>query len=104
MSGQTLNLKGRNPKTRDFFAKILKAADGSKPKIRGLPRIIPGERRAQDVAGNVIFDYRINILDSIMDMMEKYARNMEENVEERAQQLLEEKRKTDRLLYRLLPA
>jgi len=25
-------------------------------------------------------------------------------VEERAQQLLEEKRKTDRLLYRLLPA
>ena len=39
-----------------------------------------------------------------MDMMEKYARNMEENVEERAQQLLEEKRKTDRLLYRLLPA
>jgi len=50
------------------------------------------------------FDNRINILDSIMDMMEKYARNMEENVEERAQQLLEEKRKTDRLLYRLLPA
>jgi len=39
-----------------------------------------------------------------MDMMEKYARNIEENVEERSQQLLEEKRKTDRLLYRLLPA
>ena len=39
-----------------------------------------------------------------MDMMEKYARNMEESVEERAQQLLEEKRKTDRLLYRLLPS
>jgi len=39
-----------------------------------------------------------------MDMMEKYARNVEENVEERSQQLLEEKRKTDRLLYRLLPA
>ena len=52
----------------------------------------------------LVYDYRINILDSIMDMMEKYARNMEENVEERAQQLLEEKRKTDRLLYRLLPA
>jgi len=53
---------------------------------------------------SVIVDYRINILDSIMDMMEKYGRNLEENVEERAQQLLEEKRKTDRLLYRLLPA
>jgi len=39
-----------------------------------------------------------------MNMMEKYACTLEENVEERAQQLLEEKRKTDRLLYRLLPA
>ena len=57
-----------------------------------------------DVGGSVISTRRINILDSIMDMMEKYARNLEENVEERAQQLLEEKRKTDRLLYRLLPA
>jgi len=46
---------------------------------------------------------RVNILDSILDMMEKYARNLEDSVEERAQQLLEEKRKTDRLLYRLLP-
>jgi len=62
-----------------------------------------GERERGYVAGSVISDYRINILDSIMDMMEKYARNMEENVEERAQDLLEEKRKTDRLLYRLLP-
>jgi len=39
-----------------------------------------------------------------MDMMEKYARNMEESVEERSRLLLDEKRKTDRLLYRLLPA
>ena len=38
-----------------------------------------------------------------MGMMEKYAQNLEESVEERAQQLLEEQRKTDRLLYRLLP-
>jgi len=53
---------------------------------------------------NVVSDCRINILDSIMDMMEKYARNMEESVEERSRLLLDEKRKTDRLLYRLLPA
>jgi len=63
-----------------------------------------GMARVGNVAGSVIVDYRINILDSIMEMMEKYAKNLEENVEERAQQLLEEKRKTDRLLYRLLPA
>jgi len=77
---------------------------GKTLKIRVFDEFSCGARWAR--GGNVIFIYyrRINILDSIMDMMEKYARNMEENVEERAQQLLEEKRKTDRLLYRLLPA
>lgn len=45
----------------------------------------------------------ISILDSVMSMMEKYAQNLEKNVEERAQQLIEEKKKTDDLLYRLLP-
>jgi hypothetical protein len=56
------------------------------------------------VAYDYAIPYRVSILDSIMDVMEKYARNLEESVEDRAQQLLEEKRKTDRLLYRLLPA
>jgi hypothetical protein len=45
----------------------------------------------------------INILDSAMKMMEKYSQNLELVVEERAQQLLDEKQKTDRLLWRLLP-
>jgi len=48
--------------------------------------------------------YRINIMDNIMNMMEKYAYNLEEIVEERTQQLVEEKKKTDRLLYRMLPS
>ena len=48
-------------------------------------------------------DYRINIMDAILAMMEKYAYNLEEVVEERTQQLVEEKKKTDRLLYRMLP-
>lgn len=47
---------------------------------------------------------RINIMDNIMNMMEKYAYNLEEIVEERTQQLVEEKKKTDRLLYRMLPS
>ena len=38
-----------------------------------------------------------------MNMMEKYGNNLEEMVEERTQQLVDEKKKTDRLLYRMLP-
>ena len=43
-------------------------------------------------------------MDNILAMMEKYANNLEEIVEERTEQLVEEKKKTDRLLYRMLPA
>jgi hypothetical protein len=37
-------------------------------------------------------------------MMEKYAYNLEEIVEERTQELVEEKKKTDRLLGKMLPS
>ena len=47
---------------------------------------------------------RISILDNILGMMEKYANNLEEIVDERTQQLVEEKKKTDRLLYKMLPS
>ena len=47
--------------------------------------------------------FSINIIDSVMNMMEKYAYNLEEIVEERTKQLVEEKKKTDQLLYRMLP-
>ena len=43
-------------------------------------------------------------MDNIIRMMEKYAYNLEEIVDERTQQLVEEKKKTDKLLYRMLPA
>ncbi|XP_077996437.1 atrial natriuretic peptide receptor 1-like [Glandiceps talaboti] len=45
----------------------------------------------------------INIMDNMLKMMEKYANNLEEIVGERTKQLLEEKKKTDRLLYSMLP-
>ena len=43
-------------------------------------------------------------MDNVLNLMERYAYNLEEIVEERTQQLMEEKKKTDRLLYRMLPS
>jgi len=43
-------------------------------------------------------------MDKVLKMMEKYAYNLESIVEERTQQLIEEKKKTDKLLYRMLPS
>ncbi|XP_046736974.1 guanylate cyclase 32E [Diprion similis] len=44
-----------------------------------------------------------NIFDNMMAMMEKYATNLEVLVDERTDQLIEEKKKTDALLYEMLP-
>lgn len=38
-----------------------------------------------------------------MDMMEKYANNLEELVDQRTLEVHEEKRKTEDLLHRMLP-
>ena len=43
------------------------------------------------------------MLDVMVDRLEKYADNLEELVEQRTSQLFEEKKKTDMLLYRMLP-
>ncbi|ESN93770.1 hypothetical protein HELRODRAFT_88195 [Helobdella robusta] len=47
---------------------------------------------------------KINIMDNMLKMMEKYANNLEEIIGERTRQLEEEKKKADMLLYRMLPA
>lgn len=43
-------------------------------------------------------------MDQMMDIMEKHADNLENLVAERTRQLFEEKRKTEDLLHRMLPA
>ena len=44
-----------------------------------------------------------NIFDNMMALMEKYAYNLEELVQDRTTQLSEEKKKTENLLLRMLP-
>ena len=46
---------------------------------------------------------RSNVFDNMFNMMEKYANNLETLVDERTHLLHEEKRKTDDLLYLMLP-
>ena len=45
----------------------------------------------------------MNILDNMVQMLEKYATNLEDLVQSRTVELVEEKKKTDSLLYRMLP-
>ena len=49
------------------------------------------------------FSRRSNIFDNMLAMMEKYANNLEGLVAERTDQLMEEKKKTEALLLRMLP-
>lgn len=44
-----------------------------------------------------------NILDNMLDMMERYTTNLEALVDERTEQLYQEKKKTEDLLYEMLP-
>ena len=43
-------------------------------------------------------------MDNMIRMMEKYASNLEGLVQQRTGELLDEKKKTEMLLYRMLPA
>ena len=45
----------------------------------------------------------VNIVDNMIQKLEKYASNLEDIVQQRTSELVEEKRKTDMLLYRMLP-
>ncbi len=44
-----------------------------------------------------------NILDDLLKRMEQYAENLESLVEDRTQAFLDEKKKSEELLYQVLP-
>uniref|UniRef100_A0A0N5AUD5 Guanylate cyclase n=1 Tax=Syphacia muris TaxID=451379 RepID=A0A0N5AUD5_9BILA len=44
-----------------------------------------------------------NLFDHVFNMMEEYAQNLENEVEQRTRELVEEQKKSDLLLYRMLP-
>ena len=46
---------------------------------------------------------KMNIVDNMVKKLEKYANNLEEIVAKRTEELMIEKKKTDQLLYRMLP-
>ena len=51
----------------------------------------------------LLFYRDVNIMDNIMALIERHAENLEALVEERTRLLMEEKKKTDKLLYKMLP-
>ena len=42
-------------------------------------------------------------MDNMLTKLEKYANNLEEIVEKRTEELVHEKKKTDQLLYKMMP-
>lgn len=60
-------------------------------------------RKHTDKLFNTSFLRKISVIDNILALMEKYTNNLEEVVAERTSQVQEEKKKTEALLYSILP-
>ena len=46
---------------------------------------------------------KVDIVETMIQKLEAYANNLEDMIERRTTELIEEKDKTDKLLYRMLP-
>lgn len=51
----------------------------------------------------ILFCRKVNFVDTMFQMLEKYSNNLEELIRERTEQLDMEKKKTEQLLNRMLP-
>ncbi|XP_068629207.1 uncharacterized protein [Battus philenor] len=67
------------------------------------PDLRPDFPRIYDLFRHMHRGRKINIVDSMFEMLEKYSNNLEELIKERTEQLDLEKKKTEQLLNRMLP-
>ncbi|XP_050503369.1 guanylate cyclase 32E [Diabrotica virgifera virgifera] len=81
----------------DYIVKCIKACWHEEPEQR--PDIRYVRVRLKEMQAGL----KPNIFDNMLAIMEKYAYNLEGLVQERTNQLTEEKKKTDALLHRMLP-
>ncbi|XP_045509036.1 uncharacterized protein LOC123704653 isoform X2 [Colias croceus] len=67
------------------------------------PDVRPDFNGLYDIFRHLHRGRKINIVDSMFEMLEKYSNNLEELIKERTEQLDMEKKKTEQLLNRMLP-
>ncbi|XP_046575991.1 retinal guanylyl cyclase 2-like [Haliotis rubra] len=79
------------------YIQIMKQAWSEMPEMR------PTIEDVYDQFKKITGGKKANIVDTMFHMLEKYSNDLEEIVAERTTQLEEEKKKTDQLLFRMLP-
>nr|CAD7442116.1 unnamed protein product [Timema bartmani] len=81
----------------DFVEKCMRCCWDEEPEQR------PDIRYIRILLKEMHTGLKANIFDNMLAIMEKYAYNLESIVQERTNQLTEEKKKTEALLHRMLP-
>ncbi|XP_071536423.1 LOW QUALITY PROTEIN: uncharacterized protein [Panulirus ornatus] len=69
-----------------------------------LPEMRPDFNQINDLFKKLNQGRRLNIVDTMFQMLEKYSSNLEELIKDRTEQLDLEKKKTEQLLNRMLPS
>ncbi|XP_064641678.1 speract receptor-like isoform X2 [Lineus longissimus] len=68
-----------------------------------IPQNRPDMRGIRNILKPLQKGLKSNIMDNMIAIMERYANNLEGVIEERTEQLLEEKKRTEELLHQMLP-
>ncbi|KAK3083755.1 hypothetical protein FSP39_002632, partial [Pinctada imbricata] len=90
------------PKLMDLIQSCWKDKQDDRPTIKGVVKMVEKVTGSKFKTGH----FRVkadNFFDNLLKRMEQYANNLEGLVEERTSKYLQEKRRAEDLLYRLLP-